>query len=167
MPAHAFRHVGQVSSHDSGVSPRCERRSKNAVHNCAAPEMWTEFRRRVLTGELSKRAACREYGINWRTLVKMLAHVEPPPSSAAHAPHRSFGPPPRRAHPTRTSPAKKYTQVRVTCSAACSRVRPLGITSRATSLSFLGGGKSNPGRLGGRGRRGRSRYTAAKSMPEM
>ena len=41
-------------------------------------EMWTEVRRRVLTGELSKRAACREYGINWRTLVKMLSHVEPP-----------------------------------------------------------------------------------------
>ena len=41
-------------------------------------EIWTEVRRRVLTGELSKRAACQEYGINWRTLGKMLAHVEPP-----------------------------------------------------------------------------------------
>jgi transposase len=41
-------------------------------------EKWTEVRRRVLTGELSKRAACQEYGINWRTLVKMLAHAEPP-----------------------------------------------------------------------------------------
>jgi len=41
-------------------------------------EMWTEVRRRVLTGELSKLAACREYGINWQTLVRMLAHVEPP-----------------------------------------------------------------------------------------
>ena len=41
-------------------------------------EMWTEVRRRVLTGELSKRAACQEYGINWRTLAKMLAHAEPP-----------------------------------------------------------------------------------------
>ena len=41
-------------------------------------EMWAEVRRRVLTGELSKRAACQEYGINWRTLGKMLAHVEPP-----------------------------------------------------------------------------------------
>ena len=41
-------------------------------------EMWTEVRRRVLTGELSKRAACQEYGINWRTLTKMLAHAEPP-----------------------------------------------------------------------------------------
>jgi len=44
----------------------------------AAMEMWTEVRRRVLTGELSKRKACREHGINWRTLVKMLSHVEPP-----------------------------------------------------------------------------------------
>jgi transposase len=41
-------------------------------------EMWTEVRRRVLTGELSKRAACRAYGLNWRTLAKMLSHVEPP-----------------------------------------------------------------------------------------
>ena len=41
-------------------------------------EMWTEVRRRVLTGELSKRAACQKYGINWRTLMKMLAHAEPP-----------------------------------------------------------------------------------------
>ena len=41
-------------------------------------EKWTEVRRRVLTGELSKRAACQEYGINWRTLAKMLAHAEPP-----------------------------------------------------------------------------------------
>jgi hypothetical protein len=41
-------------------------------------EMWSEVRRRVLTGELSKRAACQQCGINWRTLAKMLAHVEPP-----------------------------------------------------------------------------------------
>jgi len=41
-------------------------------------EEWTEVSRRVLTGELSKRAACREYGLNWRTLEKMLSHVEPP-----------------------------------------------------------------------------------------
>lgn len=41
-------------------------------------EMWTEVRRRVLTGELSKRAACREYGLGWRTLEKILGHHEPP-----------------------------------------------------------------------------------------
>ena len=39
-------------------------------------EIWAEGRRRVLTGELSKRAACKEYGLNWRTLEKMLSHVE-------------------------------------------------------------------------------------------
>ena len=41
-------------------------------------EVWSEIRRRVLTGELSKRAACREYEIHWDTLQKILEHVEPP-----------------------------------------------------------------------------------------
>ena len=41
-------------------------------------EQWTEVRRRVLTGKLSKRAACREYQLSWHTLAKMLAHDEPP-----------------------------------------------------------------------------------------
>ncbi len=41
-------------------------------------ELWTEVRRRVLTGELSKRAACRESGIHWQTLAKMLRHAEQP-----------------------------------------------------------------------------------------
>jgi transposase len=41
-------------------------------------EFWTEVRRRVLTGELSKRAACREYQLSWHTLKKILAHQEPP-----------------------------------------------------------------------------------------
>jgi len=40
-------------------------------------EIWTEVRRWVLTGELSKRSACKEYGLNWRTLEKMLSQVEP------------------------------------------------------------------------------------------
>lgn len=31
-------------------------------------EKWVEIRRRVLTGEISKRAACQEYGLQWRTL---------------------------------------------------------------------------------------------------
>lgn len=39
---------------------------------------WTEIRRRVLTGEISKRAACREYVLGWHTLEKILAHEEPP-----------------------------------------------------------------------------------------
>ena len=41
-------------------------------------EFWTKVRRRVLTGELSKRAACREYELSWHTLAKILAHQEPP-----------------------------------------------------------------------------------------
>jgi transposase len=42
-------------------------------------EQWAEIRRRVLTGELSKREACREYGLHWQTLKKVLAADEPPP----------------------------------------------------------------------------------------
>ncbi len=41
-------------------------------------ELWTEVRRRVLTGELGKRAACQEYKLHWRTLEKILNHTEPP-----------------------------------------------------------------------------------------
>ena len=41
-------------------------------------EHWSEIRRRVLTGELSKRQACEQYQIHWKTLVKILRHEEPP-----------------------------------------------------------------------------------------
>jgi len=41
-------------------------------------EMWSEIRREVLTGALSKRAAIAKYGVGWHTLKKMLAHDEPP-----------------------------------------------------------------------------------------
>ena len=41
-------------------------------------EFWSEVRRTVLTGELSKRAACRKFNINFRTLQKILRHEEPP-----------------------------------------------------------------------------------------
>src|SRR5262245_14370709 len=41
-------------------------------------EIWVEVRRRVLAGEISKREACREYGLHWDTLQKILAHDEPP-----------------------------------------------------------------------------------------
>ncbi len=41
-------------------------------------EFWKEVRRRVLTNELSKRRACAEYGLGWRTLQKILTHDEPP-----------------------------------------------------------------------------------------
>lgn len=42
-------------------------------------EIWTEIRRRVLTGEISKRQACREYGLHWQTLAKILRQTEPEP----------------------------------------------------------------------------------------
>src|SRR4051794_39905284 len=42
-------------------------------------EQWAEIRRRVLTGEISKREACREYGLHWQTLKKILAADEPSP----------------------------------------------------------------------------------------
>lgn len=41
-------------------------------------ELWTEVRRRVLTGEIGKREACRQYQLHWQTLEKILGHVEPP-----------------------------------------------------------------------------------------
>jgi hypothetical protein len=41
-------------------------------------ELWSEVRRRVLTGELSKRQACKEYRLHWDTLGKILEHEEPP-----------------------------------------------------------------------------------------
>lgn len=40
-------------------------------------EKWVEIRRRVLSGEISKRAACAEYEIHWDTLKKILTHTEP------------------------------------------------------------------------------------------
>jgi transposase len=41
-------------------------------------ELWAEVRRRVLTGELSRRQAAREYQLNYRTVEKIVGHVEPP-----------------------------------------------------------------------------------------
>ncbi len=41
-------------------------------------EFWSEVRRRVLTGELSKREACKVYHLHWGTLAKILEHEEPP-----------------------------------------------------------------------------------------
>ena len=46
-------------------------------------EQWSEIRRRVLVEGLSKRSACREYGLHWRTLAKLLEHSEPPGYRAA------------------------------------------------------------------------------------
>lgn len=41
-------------------------------------EQWSEVRREVLTGKLSKRAACKKYELHWDTLKKILEHSEPP-----------------------------------------------------------------------------------------
>jgi len=41
-------------------------------------ELWTEIRRRRLVEGVSKRELCREYGLGWRTLEKILEHSEPP-----------------------------------------------------------------------------------------
>ncbi len=41
-------------------------------------ELWNEIRRQVLVEGVSKRQVCREYGLGWRTLEKMLGFPEPP-----------------------------------------------------------------------------------------
>jgi transposase len=51
--------------------------------------LWSEIRRRVRAGELSLRQAAREYDLNFRTVQKIVAQPEPPPSH----------PPPPRAKP--------------------------------------------------------------------
>ncbi len=40
-------------------------------------EKWSEIRRRVLVDGLSRRPACREYGLHYKTLMKTLTHPEP------------------------------------------------------------------------------------------
>ena len=52
-------------------------------------ELWTEIRRRVLTGELSRRQAAREYELNYRTVAKVCQHAEPPGYQASAARHRA------------------------------------------------------------------------------
>ena len=41
-------------------------------------EQWTDVRRAVLVEKISKRAACRRFGIHWGTLQRILQHVAPP-----------------------------------------------------------------------------------------
>jgi hypothetical protein len=41
-------------------------------------EQWTDIRRKVLVEGASKRSVCREYGLGWSTLEKILANPEPP-----------------------------------------------------------------------------------------
>lgn len=41
-------------------------------------EQWNEIRHRVLVDGQSKRSACKEFGLHWQTLQKILKHSEPP-----------------------------------------------------------------------------------------
>jgi transposase len=41
-------------------------------------EMWSEIRRRVLSGDISMREACAAYHLNFRTVRKIVQHAEPP-----------------------------------------------------------------------------------------
>jgi hypothetical protein len=45
-------------------------------------ELWSEIRRRVVTGAISRRQACSEYRLNFRTVCKIVRHPEPPPFHA-------------------------------------------------------------------------------------
>src|SRR5262249_61123150 len=72
----------------SGKMGRSHRPAAGGTEVYADMEQWAEIRRRVLTGELSKRAACRQYDIHWLTLKKILSHEEPPG-------YRRTKPPPR------------------------------------------------------------------------
>lgn len=48
-------------------------------------DRWSEIRCRVRRGELSLRQACREYGLNFRTVRKIVQHPEPPAFQPAGA----------------------------------------------------------------------------------
>lgn len=41
-------------------------------------DKWTRIRRDVLVGGMSRRAACKKYNLNFRTIQKILEHQEPP-----------------------------------------------------------------------------------------
>jgi len=45
-------------------------------------ELWSEIRRRVLAGAISRRQACAEYHLDFRTVRKIVRHAEPPPFRA-------------------------------------------------------------------------------------
>ncbi len=45
-------------------------------------ELWSEIRRRILAGEISRRQACSEYHLNFRTVQKIVRKAEPPPFRA-------------------------------------------------------------------------------------
>jgi len=41
-------------------------------------QLWTDVRRAVLTGEMTRREACQHFGLNFRTVQKILRYPEPP-----------------------------------------------------------------------------------------
>jgi transposase len=51
-------------------------------------EQWTEIRRRVLVEGMSKRQACKQFAINWKTLQKILTYAEPPGYRRVKPPRR-------------------------------------------------------------------------------
>jgi transposase len=51
-------------------------------------DLWIEIRRKVLTEGMSKRQACEQYHIHWRTLQKILSHDEPPGYRRSKPPRR-------------------------------------------------------------------------------
>ena len=56
-------------------------------------DKWAEIRRRVLAEGHSKRSVCREFGIHWDTLAKILEHTEPPGYRQTRPrPKRKIGP---------------------------------------------------------------------------
>jgi hypothetical protein len=61
-----------------GAIPRSDPSAQEGTGVRSDMEFWRDVRRQVLTGELSRRAACRKYGLGWHTLKKILAHEEPP-----------------------------------------------------------------------------------------
>ncbi len=46
-------------------------------------ELWSEIRRRIKSGELSRRQACSQYQLNFRTVRKIVNHPEPRPYQTA------------------------------------------------------------------------------------
>ena len=65
--------VGKMEA-SAAILPNFAGRPRSAIRHGVLEEV----RRRVLTKEISKRAACETYGLGWHTLKKILAHDEPP-----------------------------------------------------------------------------------------
>src|SRR5262245_20653661 len=53
-------------------------------------DLWVEIRRRVLSGELSLRQACRTYRLNFRTVHKIVHQQEPPTYQATQPRPKPF-----------------------------------------------------------------------------